>query len=318
VNRFSNPVTIDLHQHLWPAPFLAALRARKTPPRLDGWTLHLAGEAPFSVDPAHHDVAARTALAEEDGLALAAVAPSAALGLERLPAAEFAELAAAWQEGAGGLPAPFRWWATAQEPDQLQAALDAGALGLELGAGALAAPHGLERVAPLFEVLQAAGRPVLIHPGPAGDGAGGVAAGGPAGEAGGRGRPAWWAAAVPYVTELHAAWWAWADGGRVRFPSLPVCFVALAGLGPLHGERVRARGGRTRPVDPLTFVETSSYGTQAVDSVIRVLGIDVVCHGTDRPYAGLVTLPFGDAAEHAIRTANPRRLLAAVPEAVPA
>jgi len=315
VNRFSNRVTIDLHQHLWPAPLLTVLRERRTPPRLDGWTLHLAGEGPFAVDPAHHDIAARTALAEEDGLALAAVAPSAALGLERLPAAEFAELAAAWQEGAAALPVPFRWWATAQEPGQLQAALDAGALGLELGAGALAAPHGLERVAPLFEVLQAAGRPVLIHPGPAGEanpggsGAGGDATGG---------RPGWWAAAVPYVAELHASWWAWADGGRERFPSLPVCFVALAGLGPLHGERVRARGGRSRPVDPLTFVETSSYGTQAVDAVIRVLGIDVVCHGTDRPYAGPVPLPFGEAADHAIRAANPRRLLAAVAEAVPA
>ena len=317
-------MTIDLHQHLWPAPFLAALRARTTPPRLDGWTLHLGGEAPFAVDPAHHDVAARTALAEEDGLALAAVAPSAALGLERLPAVEFAELAAAWQEGAAALPVPFRWWATAQEPGQLQAALDAGALGLELGAGALAAPHGLERVAPLFEALQAAGRPVLIHPGPAGEanaggpGAGGDAARGPVATGDAAGRPAWWAAAVPYVAELHAAWWAWADGGRERFPSLPVCFVALAGLGPLHGERVRARGGRTRPVDPLTFVETSSYGAQAVDAVIRVLGIDVVCHGTDRPYAGPRPLPFGEAAEQAIRTTNPKRLLAAIPEPVPA
>jgi CheY-like chemotaxis protein len=24
------------------------------------------------------------------------------------------------------------------------------------------------------------------------------------------------------VTQLHAAWWAWADGGRERFPQLPV------------------------------------------------------------------------------------------------
>ena len=31
----------DVHQHLWPASFLAVLRARRTPPRLDGWTLEL-------------------------------------------------------------------------------------------------------------------------------------------------------------------------------------------------------------------------------------------------------------------------------------
>ena len=54
---------------------------------------------------------------------------------------------------------------------------------------------------------------------------------------------------MPYVAQLHAAWWAWADGGRERFPELPVCFAALAGLGPLHGERQRARGGRDHAVD---------------------------------------------------------------------
>ena len=34
-------VTTDVHQHLWPPAFLAALRRRPRPPRLDDWTLHL-------------------------------------------------------------------------------------------------------------------------------------------------------------------------------------------------------------------------------------------------------------------------------------
>ena len=130
------------------------------------------------------------------------------------------------------------------------------------------------------------------------------------------GRPAWWAPVVPYVAQLHAAWWAWAAEGRARHPRLRSCFVALAGLGPLHGERQRARGGDGRCVDPLTFVETSSYGLLAVDSVIRVLGIDGVCHGSDRPYAAPQRLGFGAAALHAIETANPGRLLASVPQEV--
>jgi hypothetical protein len=117
---------------------------------------------------------------------------------------------------------------------------------------------------------------------------------------------------VPSDAQLHAAWGAWAAGGRERFPRLPVCFAALAGLGPLHGERYRARGGHGAPVDPLTFVETSSYGTQAVDAVVRALGIDVVCHGSDRPYAAPELPALGDAAIHAIRSANPCRLLAGV------
>jgi hypothetical protein len=302
VNRFK-PM-IDLHQHLWPAPFLAALRARNRPPRLVEWTLELPGDAPYAVDPAAHDVDRRAAAATER---LVCVAPSAALGLDRLEPAESAPLAAAWHEGALALPAPFRAWAMAgivePDPQALQAALDAGAVGLELAADALAAPGALDRLAPLLGVLEAARRPLLVHPGPAAA----------------PGRPVWWAPVVPYVNQLHAAWWAWSDGGRARFPQLPVCFVALAGLGPLHGERQRARGGPgVGTVDSLTWVETSSYGTRAVDAIVRVLGIDVVCHGSDQPYAAAAPLALGEAALHAIHTTNPGRLLAHAIEEVPA
>jgi hypothetical protein len=290
-------VTIDLHQHLWPAPFLRALRARRRPPRLDGWTLELEAEAPFAVDPAAHDVAARADQALAAGLELVAVAPSAALGIDRLPEAESRALSEAWLEGALDLPAPFRAWTAATGVPALQEALGAGAIGLELPADALAAPGGLERLAPLLSTLAAARRPVLVHPGPPGDAL--------------PGRPAWWAAVVPYVAQLHAAWWAWADGGRERFPDLRVCFAALAGLAPLHGERHRARGGRDRAIDPLTFVETSSYGMRAVDAVIRVLGVDVVCHGSDRPYAAPLPLGLDPSARRAIATTNPGRLLGA-------
>jgi hypothetical protein len=96
-----------------------------------------------------------------------------------------------------------------------------------------------------------------------------------------------------------------------------VCFTALAGLGPLHAERQRARGGAAGTVDTLTFVETSSYGTLAVDAVVRVLGIDVVCLGSDRPYAVPVLPRLGSqAALNAIGSANPGRLLAHVPQEV--
>jgi hypothetical protein len=299
---------IDVHQHLWPRPFLDALRARRGPPRLDGWTLELGGEPPYAVDPAAHDPDARAGLAQTDGVEVVCVAPSAALGIDRLPAAEADELAAAWLDGALALGGPFRVWATAglEDPDRgaLRGALDRGAIGLELAADALAAPGALDRLAPLLDVLATARRPVLVHPGP------------PAAPT--TGRPAWWAPVVPYVAQLHAAWWAWVDGGRKRFPDLPVCFAALAGLGPLHGERFRARGGDGGIVDPLTFLETSSYGTQAVDAVLRVLGIDVLCHGSDRPYADPPSPALDPSARHAIRSANPRRLLAHALEEVPA
>jgi hypothetical protein len=297
----------DLHQHLWPASFLDALRERRSGPRVDGWDLFLPGERVYPIDPADHDPEVRAAQAAADGDDLVCVAASAALGLDRLPPNQAAELAEAWLEATLALPEPFRPWAMAgiQEPDPagLRDALERGAVGLELAADALAAPGGIERLAPLLDVLDAAGAPLLVHPGPARAENGAV-------------RPAWWAPVVPYVTQLHAAWWAWADGGRARFPSMPVCFAALAGLGPLHGERHRARGGDGGAVDPLTFVETSSYGTVAVDAVIRVLGIDVVCNGSDRPYCRSAPPALGEAALTAIRTRNPGRVLARHPEEV--
>ncbi len=122
----------DLHQHLWPAPFVAALRARREPPRLDGWTLLLAGEPPLVFDPATHDPAARAALAADDGADLVCVSPAASLGIDRLPAADADALADAWLEGALALPAPFAAWTPARTPAALEDALAAGAIGLEL------------------------------------------------------------------------------------------------------------------------------------------------------------------------------------------
>jgi hypothetical protein len=330
-------MSIDVHQHLWPAPFLAALRARRGPPRLDDWTLYLPGERPYEIDPAAHDVALRAVAAGPagagggagragaagagggDGAAgatggaagaggetLVCLAASAALGIDRLPPDESAELAAAWHAGALALPEPFAVWATAgvREPDPgaLRDVLARGAVGLEVAADVLAAPGGLDRLAPLLTALEDAGATLFVHPGPAG--------------ADDQGRPDWWAPVVPYVAQLHAAWWAWAAAGRQRHPRLKVLFAALAGLGPLHGERQRARGGASGPVDPLVFVETSSYGAQAVDAVLRVLGIDVVCHGSDRPYAEPADLALGAAALHAIRVRNPGRMLARDPTEV--
>ena len=58
----------------------------------------------------------------------------------------------------------------------------------------------------------------------------------------------------------------------------------LAGLAPLHGERAAARGGPVA-IDRGAFVETSSYGRQAVGAVAQALGADLVVAGSDEPYA---------------------------------
>ena len=295
---------VDIHQHVWPDALVAELRRRSEPPRLAGWTLLTAGEPPFAVNPADHDTGRRARQAADDGIARAVIGLSSPLGIEYLPPGDAAPLLDAYHRGVAALGAPFAGWAaaclTAIDAPGLARRLDRGFVGLQLPATAVADESGYRRCGPLLDVLAERDLPLFIHPGPAA----GVSSGG----------PAWWAPLVPYVQQLHAAWFAFRAYGRPAYPRLRVCFTALAGLGPLHGERMAARGGdgplARGVVDPLMFVETSSYGCRAVDSVVRVLGVDMLVFGSDRPYAEPhPDLGLGAAARHAIRVANPARLL---------
>jgi len=296
-------VQIDVHQHIWPEALVGELRRRSRPPKLDRWTLLTRGEAPFEVNPADHDQLQRTAQAERDGIGRVVVGLSSPLGIEYLAPEEAAPLLDAYHDGVAGLGTAFTGWAAAClteiDPGGLAKQLNRGLAGLQLPATAVSDEAGYRRCAPLLEVLAERNLPLFVHPGPA---AGAVAG------------PSWWAAVVPYVQQLHAAWFAFRCYGRPAYPRVRVCFAALAGLAPLHGERLAARGDgdplARGVVDPGMFVETSSYGDRAVDSIVRVLGIDMLVFGSDRPYAtphrdhGL-----GEAATCAIRVTNPARLL---------
>ena len=293
---------VDIHQHVWPDLFVEELRRRSQPPRLDGWTLLTRGEPPFKVNPADHDVARRAAQAARDGVDRVVIGLSSPLGIEYLAPEDATSLLDAYHDGVIELGAPFVGWAaaclTAIDAASLVKQLDRGFVGLQLPATAVADESGYRRCSPLLDVLAERDLPLFIHPGAAlaiADG------------------PAWWPALVPYVQQLHAAWFAFRAYGRRAHPRLRICFTALAGLAPLHGERLAARGGADPlargAVDPRMFVETSSYGDRAVDSVLRVLGVDVLVFGSDRPYAQPHSgFGLGDAARHAIRVTNPARL----------
>ncbi|MBV8221091.1 MAG: amidohydrolase family protein [Solirubrobacterales bacterium] len=290
----------DVHQHLWPESLIDALRARTKPPRLRGWTLELAGEPDYAVGPRDHDAEERAAQARADGLDVALVSLSSPLGIESLAPAEAGELLDAYHGGAAALPEPFGAWAaaclTGIDPDALARELERGFVGLQLPATALLGAAGYENAGPLLEVLEDAGVPLMVHPGPVGHGAT-------------RHQPTWWPAMVPYVHQMHTAWFAFRVYGRPRHPRLRVCFAILAGLAPLHGERLAARAGDRGVVDPDVFLDVSSYGTRAVDATVRVVGIDALVNGSDRPYAEPVSLDLSPAALHAIRSANALRLL---------
>ena len=103
---------------------------------------------------------------------------------------------------------------------------------------------------------------------------------------------------------MHEAWHWWAAFGRELYPSLRVVFAMLAGLAPLHAERLAARGGPAEAVhDPLTFFDTSSYGPRAIDAMLRVVGVDRLLYGTDVP----VVEPSRSAAGRGRRACPDRR-----------
>ncbi len=291
---------IDVHQHLWPLELVDALRCRTASPYLRDWPLYLAGEAPFQVDPTDHDVAARAALdGDYDQILLSLSSP---LGIEQLHPDEARGLLQAWHTGAAALGEPFKSWAAIGEVepdiDSLAIHLAAGFVGLQISATQLATPAAVDRIAPVLRACELANRPVIVHPGPI-----------PAGQYSDGQFPSWWPAVVDYTAQMQAAWWAWQIEGRNLLPQLRICFLAGAGLAPLQHERFTMRGGKPIVIDPNTFVETSSYGRVGLDSLIRVLGIDPIVFGSDRPNAEPTDPKLGPAATHAVRISNPRRFL---------
>ncbi|WP_248958241.1 amidohydrolase family protein [Sphaerisporangium perillae] len=306
---------IDVHQHIWTPGFVDALRGRGTPPFLSGWTLYLDGEAPYAVNPLDHDLGHRLTFNAGHGIDLALVSLSSPLGIEHLAPEDAWPLLRAYHDGALALPPTFRAWAstcvTEIDPQRTAKVLDSGFAGLQLPATTLLDAAGFARVAPLLDLLEDRDLPLFVHPGPAGAaGTGAAPAAGAAAPAGAAEEPGWWPAMVPYVQQMHAAWYAFRAFGRPRHPRLRVCFALLSGLAPLHVERFIARGGSARgAVDTDAFLETSSYGHQAIDAITRVAGVEVVVLGSDAPYASPASALLGEAIEHQISVTNPTRLL---------
>lgn len=260
--------------------------------------LRIEGEEDAPLDLADHDPGRRAALAGTDGIDLALVALSPPLGIEALPTGEAEPLLAAYHEGVVELPAPFGAWAAVglaePDPEAISELLGRGFAGACLSADALGGPEGFDRLGPVLEALERHDAPVLIHPGPA--------------RAEASAHPPWWQAMTGYVAAMQRAWHAFAVWGRAAHPRLRVCFAMLAGLAPLHRERLLARGGQAVS-DPDVFLDTSSYGARAVDAVLREVGVDRLVHGSDRPVIAAAELPLGTAVHVALRERNPARLL---------
>jgi 6-methylsalicylate decarboxylase len=290
--------TTDVHQHLWSEPLVAALQARRELPfvrREHGLSvLYLAGERPYVIDLESERSTRRAALVREDGLERALVCLSSPLGIESLPRRQAAPLLDAYHDGALRLGTPFGVWGSIAldpaDPDDVDAVLERGCVGLSLPAGAIASVDRFARLHEVLARLEHADAPLFVHPGPGPRSATARAAS--FGEAS-LADPLWWAALTRYVSDMQAAWLAFLSAGRAEHPRLRVIFSMLAGLAPLHAERLCSRGGpAASEVDPLIFYETSSYGPTAAWQIAEVVGARQLLYGSDRPVA--------DPREHAI------------------
>ena len=293
---------VDVHQHVWTDALVGALSRRSAFPRVrrlgGDAVLELAGERPWPLDLVSERPASRAALLEADGVDRALVCLSSPLGIEALPRDEAQPVLDAFHDGAFALPDGFRvWGAIALEgstPADVDVVLARGAVGLSLPADALATPERIERLGPVLERLERAHSPLLVHPGPARlDDAAGL--------------PGWWPAVNDYVAGQVAAWHAFVAAGRRSHPSLRVVFAMLAGLAPVHAERLAARGGPAAEAveDPLLFYDTSSYGSLAIRAVASVVGWSQIVYGSDRP----VVDPGGVPPTRCVTVDNPARAI---------
>jgi hypothetical protein len=275
----------DVHQHIWTEPLIEELAARRELPfvRLErGLTiLYLAGERPYVIDREGEHPDRRAALVADDGLDRALVCLSSPIGIEQLPREQAQPLLEAYHDGALSLPGPFGVWGAIAldraDPDDVDRALARRCVGISLPAGALARVDDLARMQPILDRLERRGAPLLVHPGPGLFRRMQPPAGGSLAE------PLWWPAMTHYVAGLQSAWLAFQVAGRSEHPRLRVVFSMLAGLAPLHEERLVARGGPSRDFDPLTFYETSSYGPRATQALQDVVGPEQILYGSDRP-----------------------------------
>jgi predicted TIM-barrel fold metal-dependent hydrolase len=304
---------IDVHQHLLSESLIDELSRRRRPPMLirrgRGWTFRVAAEPDSALSFDATNVALRSVEIRRENIDRALVALSTALGIETLPAEEALPLLEAHHQGIEELPAAFAGWGAVQleapDPDEVDAVIDRGCVGLSLPATSLADPAEVERLGPLLERLEARGAPLFVHPGPVGSP-----------DAGPRPPlPVWWPALTGYVAQMQAAWFAFLHSGRREHPRLRVLFAMLAGGAPLQLERFAARGGTapTEP-DPLVYYDTSSYGTRMLAAMADAVGVAQLVYGSDRPVVDAAAPALGPELGRLLRSANPTRLLTSQPK----
>ena len=154
----AQPPRIDLHRHVWPTEFVAALSARRTPPLLDADRL-VTAEGAFPIE--RDAYSADRCLADLDAHAidLAVVSLQPTLGVDRLQAREASGLHALWGAGVQDLIVRSRGRLAAFSAGWVQD----GFAGLCVSAETL---HDRDRIARIANSLSERGQALFVHPGP--------------------------------------------------------------------------------------------------------------------------------------------------------
>lgn len=285
--------TVDVHQHLWPRGFVAALGSRSAPPRVEGGEL-VTREGRFPAKLDRHDPEERTRLLDADGIDVAVLSLQPSLGLAALPEEERAELEDAWSEGALEVVAASGGRFLALSPSRWRE----GFAGVCVGSSVLL---DLDRHAPALLETAELGGFVFVHP--------------DAGDRSEPGRPAWWEWVVDYPARMQAAYLAWVADGRARVPGLRVLFAMLAGGGPFQLERLARRGVDVRSsLDQDTYFEVSTHGRRAIELCIETFGVTQLAYGSDTPVVDprptlTAVRGFGDAVAQVLQIETPGALL---------
>ena len=285
--------TYDVHQHLWPESFIAALRARKSPPFLTGSEL-VTSEGRFELDLDSHAVGTRLRALDDDGVDVAVLSLQPSLGLDLIEPDECHGLEEAWVEGMRALVEASDGRFVALSPSRPRD----GFVGVSVGSSVVVE---LDRRSAVFDAAERRDVVLFVHP-----------------DAGGRpdpARPAWWEWVVGYPARMQAAYLSWLAFGRERWPTLRVLFAMLAGGGPFQLERLARRGVDVRSaLDPNVYFDVSSHGRRAIELCVETFGVNQLAYGSDTPVIDpKPTLDavrgFGDAVAHVLQTDTPSSLI---------
>ena len=264
--------------------------ARSEPPRItpDGARLELA-DGIWDAELDAHELSARLALLDRDGVDVAVVSLPPTLGVYDLP-----DIVDAYHQGIAEL---------IEAADGRLAAFSAGEVVDGFPGVCVSGRDVVDDFDGFAHVLGEAeetGRVVFVHPGPA---IRRVAA------------PGWWGAVVDYTAQQQAAYATWLARGLESYPSLRVVFAILAGGAPIQLERLRSRGWDTRRAQsPNVFFDTASYGRRAFELCLATFGFRQLVYGTDVPVVDSgptadALAEFGEAVSNAARVENPSLLL---------